>query len=74
MNYIFSNYFGIVYVGIVCDKIFGCGIDSIVEDDFFIIGYIVVYEIGYNLGMLYDGIFCICGEELCLMFVIMDSF
>ncbi|NP_034216.3 disintegrin and metalloproteinase domain-containing protein 24 isoform X1 [Mus musculus] len=73
VNYTFSNYFGIAYVGTVCDKTFGCGIDSIAEDDFLTIGHIVAHEIGHNLGMSHDGILCTCGEESCLMSATMDS-
>ncbi|XP_021025682.1 disintegrin and metalloproteinase domain-containing protein 24 [Mus caroli] len=73
VNYTFSNYFGIAYVGTVCNKTFGCGIDSIVEDDFLTIGHIVAHEIGHNLGMPHDGRLCTCGEEPCLMSATMDS-
>ncbi|XP_031198712.1 disintegrin and metalloproteinase domain-containing protein 24-like isoform X2 [Mastomys coucha] len=73
VNYTFDNYFGIAYVGTVCNKTFDCGVDSLIEKDSLTIGHIVAHEIGHNLGMPHDGILCTCGEEKCLMSATMES-
>ncbi|XP_021519007.1 disintegrin and metalloproteinase domain-containing protein 24-like, partial [Meriones unguiculatus] len=67
VNYNFTSYFGIAYVGTICNDTFGCGVDSLLGDNFSTIGHIVAHEIGHNLGMPHDGIFCTCGGEPCFM-------
>ncbi|KAL1772760.1 disintegrin and metalloproteinase domain-containing protein 24, partial [Sigmodon hispidus] len=72
VNYNFSNYVGIAYVGTICNKTFGCGVESLLGKNFFTSGNIVAHEIGHNLGMLHDGIFCTCEGGPCVMSATME--
>ncbi|XP_051025434.1 disintegrin and metalloproteinase domain-containing protein 24-like [Acomys russatus] len=67
VKYNFTNYFGIAYVGTVCNKTFGCGVDSLLGDSFFTVGHIVAHEISHNLGIPHDGKLCTCGGGSCFM-------
>ncbi|XP_028623979.1 disintegrin and metalloproteinase domain-containing protein 24-like [Grammomys surdaster] len=73
VNHTFGDYFGIAYVGTVCNKSFDCGVDSLFREDSLSIGHIVAHEIGHNVGMPHDGMFCSCGGEPCLMSATMKS-
>ncbi|XP_034376430.1 disintegrin and metalloproteinase domain-containing protein 24-like [Arvicanthis niloticus] len=73
VNYTFGDYFGIAYVGTVCNKASACGVDRLFGENFYAISHIVAHEIGHNLGMPHDGLLCSCGGGPCLMSATMKS-
>ncbi|KAM4836627.1 uncharacterized protein RHO17_022187 [Thomomys bottae] len=59
-------FLGKAYIGTVCHP-WNCGVDRVINENYFYIGHTVAHEIGHNLNMQHDVSYCNCGKKYCLM-------
>ncbi|XP_012511502.1 PREDICTED: disintegrin and metalloproteinase domain-containing protein 20-like [Propithecus coquereli] len=64
---------GVAYVKGICQTPFNCGVD--VFEDNSVVGFALVFahELGHNLGMVHDTVWCLCGLEFCIMYAYRKS-
>ncbi|XP_075860013.1 disintegrin and metalloproteinase domain-containing protein 20 [Microcebus murinus] len=59
---------GVAYVRGICQSPFNCGIDVFIDNSVVFFALSLAHELGHNLGMIHDTVWCVCGLEFCIMY------
>ncbi|XP_061468778.1 disintegrin and metalloproteinase domain-containing protein 20-like [Rhineura floridana] len=63
----FESALGLAYVATVCNSHWACGVESYVTSSLFHFSNTFAHELGHNLGMQHDGLYCTCDRHACIM-------
>ncbi|KAF7251594.1 Disintegrin and metalloproteinase domain-containing protein 20 [Varanus komodoensis] len=64
---IFGQTAGLAYTGTICSSQWASAVESYVRFSVSFFSVLFAHELGHNLGMNHDGIYCQCERESCIM-------
>ncbi|XP_012667664.1 disintegrin and metalloproteinase domain-containing protein 20 [Otolemur garnettii] len=64
----FNVKLGVAYVNAICQSPFNCGVEVFEDNSLVLFSITVSHELGHNLGMVHDTVWCVCGVEFCIMY------
>ncbi|KAL2789755.1 disintegrin and metalloproteinase domain-containing protein 20 preproprotein, partial [Daubentonia madagascariensis] len=59
---------GVAYVKGICQSPFNCGVDVFEDNSLVVFALTLAHELGHNLGMAHDTVWCVCGLQYCIMY------
>ncbi|XP_061485585.1 disintegrin and metalloproteinase domain-containing protein 20-like [Rhineura floridana] len=65
----FRGIIGIAYLSQICSDSFGSAVDSLRTFRLYHFSELFAHELGHNLGMNHDGLYCKCDRQACIMSV-----
>ncbi|XP_061468776.1 disintegrin and metalloproteinase domain-containing protein 25-like [Rhineura floridana] len=63
----FGSTLGLAYIATVCSTLWASGVESYMTSSLFQFSNLFAHELGHNLGMQHDGIYCTCDRRACIM-------